>query len=183
LDSSFSCEIQPLTLHLYLHLPITYLPSLSSILNYTMTPSWERLASAKRDAILAAIPSEWRIPDLPSVQEQTDVTTYVEQFLSKEEVGITQCSADQIAGKTATGAWTAEAVARAFCHRAALAHQLVCMICWGVGGCVEGAGLVWRAMSVVDACWRADLCCSVQTCSLNSLDDCLLSFTLVNEPC
>jgi amidase len=80
-----------------------------------MTPSWERLASAKRDAILAAIPSEWRIPDLPSVQEQTDVTTYVEQFLSKEEVGITQCSADQIAGKTATGAWTAEGVLSSSC--------------------------------------------------------------------
>ncbi|KAL5118657.1 hypothetical protein ACEQ8H_003508 [Pleosporales sp. CAS-2024a] len=90
-----------------------------------MTSDWEVLAKQKRDALLAAIPQEWRISTLPSIEEQPDVTTYVEQFLSTEEVGITSCSADQIAQKCASGEWTAEAVTRAFCHRAALAHQLL----------------------------------------------------------
>ncbi|KAH4340693.1 amidase [Parastagonospora nodorum] len=87
------------------------------------TSNWESIAKQKRDSILAAIPQEWRISNPPSVEDQPDVTTYVEQFLSKEELEITACSAEQIAQKCGSGEWSAEAVTRAFCHRAALAHQ------------------------------------------------------------
>ncbi|KAH7070144.1 amidase signature domain-containing protein [Paraphoma chrysanthemicola] len=89
------------------------------------TSSWQDLAKAKRDSILAAIPSKWRIQDPPSVSSQPDVTTYVEQHLSKEENQITASAADQIASRVGSGEWTAESVTRAFCHRAALAHQLL----------------------------------------------------------
>jgi amidase len=89
------------------------------------TPSWQDTASQKREAIFAAIPSEWRIEKLPSVEEQVDVTEYIKQYLEKEELAITQSSADFIAKTVAEGGWKAEDVARAFCHRAALAHQLV----------------------------------------------------------
>lgn len=89
------------------------------------TSNWESAAQQKRDAILAAIPQEWRISNVPSIEEQPDVTTYIDQYLSKEELAITACSADKIAQKCGSGEWTAETVTRAFCHRAALAHQLL----------------------------------------------------------
>jgi len=89
------------------------------------TSSWEETASKKREGILAAIPSEWRLEKLPSVEEQVDVTDYVKQYFSKKELDITESSADVIAKTVAEGKWTAEEVTRAFCHRAAIAHQLV----------------------------------------------------------
>lgn len=90
------------------------------------TQDWEKRAQAKREAILAAIPTEWRIENIPSVEEQVDVTgSYIHQFLSKQEIEITETPAEGIVAKTSTSEWKAEDVARAFCHRAALAHQLL----------------------------------------------------------
>lgn len=87
--------------------------------------SWQDAAAKKREDIFALIPKEWRIDGIPSVKEQVDVTDFIKQYLSAEELGITESDAEQIVEKTTSGAWTAEKVARAFCHRAALAHQLV----------------------------------------------------------
>ncbi|KAH7381371.1 amidase signature domain-containing protein [Phaeosphaeria sp. MPI-PUGE-AT-0046c] len=89
------------------------------------TSGWESTAKQKREAILAAIPQQWRISNIPSIDEQPDVTQYIEQYLSKEELAITACSADQLAQKCGSGEWSAEDITRAFCHRAALAHQLL----------------------------------------------------------
>lgn len=89
-------------------------------------PSWQEIASQKREAILAAIPAEWRLDKIPSVEEQVDVTEYVKQYFDKKELDITESSADVIAKKVAEGQWTAVDVTRAFCHRAAVGHQLVC---------------------------------------------------------
>lgn len=90
-----------------------------------MTTSWQDAAAKKREAISALIPAEWRLNKLPSVEEQVDVTDYIKQHLSEEELRITESDADQIVEETASGVWTAEKVTRAYCHRAALAHQLV----------------------------------------------------------
>jgi amidase len=90
-----------------------------------MANDWKNLAEIKRNAILAAIPEEWRIKN-PSIKEQIDVTgSYVHQYLSKREIEITETTADDIVKQTTTGAWTAVEVTKAFCHRAALAHQLL----------------------------------------------------------
>jgi amidase len=89
------------------------------------TSSWQETSNKKREAILAAIPAEWRLEKLPSVDEQPDVTAYVKQYFSKQELDITESSADVIAKTVAEGKWSAEDVTRAFCHRAAVAHQLV----------------------------------------------------------
>lgn len=87
--------------------------------------SWQELAAAKRQAVLDRIPEHWRIPDpIPSPKEQKDVTKFVEQFLTPNEVAITHSDASRIVQQTTSGKWTAEAVVTAFCHRAALAHQL-----------------------------------------------------------
>ncbi|KAL6710115.1 hypothetical protein ACN47E_009906 [Coniothyrium glycines] len=90
-----------------------------------MTTSWQDIAKQKRESILALIPSEWRIERVPGIEEQVDVTEYVKQYLTPEEVQITQSSADVIAKTVAEGTWKAETVTRAFCHAAALAHQLL----------------------------------------------------------
>jgi amidase len=89
--------------------------------------SWQEVANRKREAILAAIPAEWRLEKLPSVEEQVDVTEYVKQYFNNKELDITESSADVIAKKVAEGQWSALEVTRAFCHRAAVAHQLVCV--------------------------------------------------------
>ncbi|EXJ80131.1 hypothetical protein A1O1_08273 [Capronia coronata CBS 617.96] len=91
-----------------------------------MVADWKSRAKAKRDAILNSIPTEWRLSNIPSPEEQKDVTgPYIQQFLTKPEIEITETDAVGIAEKVAAGSWTAVDVTKAFCHRAALAHQLV----------------------------------------------------------
>jgi amidase len=91
-----------------------------------MSKDWQSLAKEKRESILAAIPPEWRI-DNPPNDQQVDVTgAYIQQYLKPREVEITETPAEDILKRTTTGQWSAEEVTRAFCHRAALAHQLVC---------------------------------------------------------
>ena len=88
--------------------------------------SWQEVAKAKREAIAESIPQAWRIDGIPSAAEQRDVTgDYIHQWLSQEEIEITEMDAVDIVEKTSAGIWSAEDVARAFCHRASLAHQLV----------------------------------------------------------
>lgn len=87
---------------------------------------WQEVAKAKREAIAESIPQPWRISSIPSAAEQRDVTgSYIHQWLSQEEIEITEMDAVDIVDKTCAGIWTAEEVTSAFCHRAALAHQLV----------------------------------------------------------
>ncbi|KAI9370471.1 amidase signature domain-containing protein [Aspergillus egyptiacus] len=89
-------------------------------------PPWKLLADAKRQSTLDAIPREWKIKDaIPPAAELRDVTGYIEKFLSPREIEITSLDAYAIGEKTTTGEWTAVEVTEAFCHRAALAHQLV----------------------------------------------------------
>ncbi|KAF2202921.1 amidase [Delitschia confertaspora ATCC 74209] len=88
--------------------------------------SWQEKAKAKRESVLALIPEEWRIQNPPSIEEQVDVTgSYIHQFLTDREIDITETTADDIVKKTVSGQWSAVEVAKAFCHRAALAHQLL----------------------------------------------------------
>jgi amidase len=89
-------------------------------------PDWKKKGKEKADSVLALIPKEWRLQKIPTVEEQRDVTgPYIQQFLSKEEVAITETDAVGIVRKMTSGVWTAVEVAKAFCHRAAIAHQLV----------------------------------------------------------
>ncbi|GES63555.1 general amidase GmdA [Aspergillus terreus] len=88
---------------------------------------WKEAAAAKRQSILDAIPPKWRIKEpIPPPRELRDVTgPYIQQFLTPREIEITETDAVGIAEKTTSGQWTALEVTEAFCHRAALAHQLV----------------------------------------------------------
>lgn len=93
--------------------------------------SWQDISARKRQDILDSIPPEWMIPtDLLPPDSQKDVTTFPSQsgWFTLEELEITGSTASQILEKTTTGIWSAEAVTRAFCKRAAAAHQLVCIV-------------------------------------------------------
>jgi amidase len=89
---------------------------------------WRVQGEAKRQSILDAIPAKWRLADpVPPPTELRDVTeSYIQQYLSEREIEITESDAVDIAAQTTTGRWSAVEVTEAFCHRAALAHQLVC---------------------------------------------------------
>lgn len=88
--------------------------------------SWKAVADEKRNAILASLPAKWRVEKLPSNEEQKDVTgSFIQKYLSKREVEITETDVVGIAKETSNGNWTATEVTEAFCHRASLAHQLV----------------------------------------------------------
>lgn len=98
-----------------------------------MTADWEKAASDKRESVLKLIPSQWVIPKPPSVQEQRDVTgSFVHQYLDKKEIEITETDAVGIVKNTSSGTWTSVEVTEAFCHRAAIAHQLVGYNCSGL---------------------------------------------------
>nr|POF04478.1 acetamidase [Quercus suber] len=87
---------------------------------------WKAAGKAKAESILALIPAEWRLEHIPSIEEQRDATgAYIQQYLSTAEIEITETAAVEIVRKTSTGIWTAVAVTKAFCHRAAIAHQLL----------------------------------------------------------
>lgn len=86
---------------------------------------WRAVAQEKREAILEAIPKQWRIPQSAIDNAPADLTgPFIQQFLTPSEIQITETPAPGILEKTTTGQWTAIAVAEAFSHRAALAHQL-----------------------------------------------------------
>jgi amidase len=88
---------------------------------------WKKLGQEKAAAVNALIPTSWLLPSpLPSAEEQRDVTgKYIQQYLSPKEIEITETDAVGLVRKTTSGTWKAREVAEAFCHRAALAHQMV----------------------------------------------------------
>lgn len=90
------------------------------------SPMWEQVAALKRASVNNLIPREWRITQVPSADVQPNVASdYLHQFLSPHEVEITETDASGVLRLVASGKWTAKAVTEAFCHRAALGHQVV----------------------------------------------------------
>lgn len=86
---------------------------------------WQILAEQKRNALLASIPAEWRLPTSALASLPPTLTgAFIQQFLSPDEVEITESPTAAILARTASGAWPAVLVATAFAHRAAVAHQL-----------------------------------------------------------
>ncbi|KAF5580562.1 general amidase [Fusarium pseudoanthophilum] len=89
--------------------------------------SWESRAAAKRAATLDKIPPEWRLSseDLERAQSQRDITgPFIEQFLEKDTVSITALKTVEILNAVSEQEFTATKVVRAFCQRAAVAHQI-----------------------------------------------------------
>ncbi|KAI1739784.1 amidase [Xylaria scruposa] len=89
---------------------------------------WEALAAKKRQDLLNSIPEDWRIPShlLPPTS-QDDVTGFPASsgWFTQEELDITECTALELLPRLASGELKSETVTRAFCKRAAAAHQLL----------------------------------------------------------
>ncbi|KAJ2970878.1 hypothetical protein NUW58_g9570 [Xylaria curta] len=93
-----------------------------------MGGTWEVLAAKKRQDLLDSIPEAWRIPShiLPP-ESQDDVTGFPAKsgWFTQEELDITNLTALELLPRLASGKLKSETVTRAFCKRAAAAHQLV----------------------------------------------------------
>lgn len=90
--------------------------------------TWQEIAAGKRAALLASIPKEWIVPqDLLPPVSQDNVLSWPEQsgWFSPEELAITSLTATELVPKLASGALKSLDVTKAFCKRAAAAHQLV----------------------------------------------------------
>jgi amidase len=90
--------------------------------------TWEEIGEKARARLDASIPPEWRIPeDKMPTAEQKDVmdVPFLSGLFTEREILITTSSATHIVSVIATGEWKAQEVARAFCKRASVAHQLV----------------------------------------------------------
>lgn len=93
---------------------------------------WEELVEKKRKALAELIPEKWRISvdKLPSASQHS-VISYPETsgLLSDEELTITQLTIENLAERIASRKYSAVQVCEAFCHRAAIAQQLVnCLV-------------------------------------------------------
>jgi amidase len=93
---------------------------------------WEENADRKRKALAALIPEKWRVPSsqLPD-EAQRSVVSFCEKsgLLTAEELTITELTVQELAQQIASGKYTAVQVCQAYCHRAAIAHQLVnCLV-------------------------------------------------------
>ncbi|KAJ9659988.1 hypothetical protein H2201_007093 [Coniosporium apollinis] len=89
---------------------------------------WEQISAAKRKALLASIPKEWRVPtDILPPDSQLDVTGFPASsgWFTERELEITAASASVILANIKSRTWNAEEVVRAFSKRASAAHVLV----------------------------------------------------------
>lgn len=107
---------------------------------------WTLPAKTKRNSIKTSIPQDWHIPAAhQNPNEALDVTgQYTQSFLDSREIQITESDAVDITRQTCSGKWSATEVVTAFCHRAAVAHQLVRVIfCLSTGFWVGVVLNVW----------------------------------------
>ncbi|KIM75823.1 hypothetical protein PILCRDRAFT_13322 [Piloderma croceum F 1598] len=87
---------------------------------------WQIKAREKREAINSEIPSHWQITHVPDADKLKDAQHYTCKFLTEREIRITEMAdARALLEKLACGQYTALEVTEAFCHRAAIAHQMV----------------------------------------------------------
>lgn len=86
--------------------------------------NWATRARAKRENLASLIPPEWRLSAVPSIEEGPNVILWSRTFLAAEERDITESEPLSIIANIQAQIWSAEEVVRAFCHRAAIAHQL-----------------------------------------------------------
>ncbi|KIW30847.1 uncharacterized protein PV07_02540 [Cladophialophora immunda] len=94
--------------------------------------AWKAIAARKQASRAARIPSKWHIPssvlpkDPPSLEHgPQNVLGVPRQFLSRSEIEITEdYTVESLLSALASKKLSCEEVAAAFCHRAAIAHQL-----------------------------------------------------------
>lgn len=90
--------------------------------------NWKEITEAKKRTLMGSIPSKWIVPHLKEdMLSQGFVSTadYLDLILDEKEVSITKKDLRQLQKGILSGILSATQVTQAFCHRAALAHQIV----------------------------------------------------------
>ena len=92
----------------------------------SVEPSWKPKAAKKREAQLALIPKEWRLPESLPKPKNTYEYLRTSGVLTKDELEITETTdATMLLRKMASGSLSAVQVTSAFSKRAAIAQQLI----------------------------------------------------------
>ena len=94
----------------------------------TYSRPWQEVAAGKRKELFDKIPEEWHLsPEVldQGKKEQKLVGAFIEGLLDHDTLRITSLDAVDIVDSVRNGSITAVAVTKAFCKRAAYAHQLV----------------------------------------------------------
>jgi amidase len=91
-----------------------------------MASTWQAISKRKKDEQWSRIPPEYRLPSIPKGLTNVLDVPRTCGLLTPEELSITEkYDATALAEAIRSRALTSVAVARAFCKRAAIAHQLV----------------------------------------------------------
>ncbi|KZV64679.1 amidase [Peniophora sp. CONT] len=92
-----------------------------------MSPkNWTDIVSEKRASLSEKIPAAWPLASVPEPSELRNAVDFPRQFMSERAIAITETTdARVLLAKIASGEYTSYEVTEAFCHRAAISHQVV----------------------------------------------------------
>lgn len=85
--------------------------------------SWQETAQKKRDYVRSQIPKEWLLEETP--EDASNAYEYLNKVLPKDETEIVHKSLLQLQKDIKDKKLSSYEITKAFCHRAALAHQLI----------------------------------------------------------
>ncbi|CRG82703.1 Putative amidase C550,07 [Talaromyces islandicus] len=86
-------------------------------------PAWQHVAAARRSLIESKIPPEWRVPEELLKRKNLVDLPRTCGIMTEEELSITESSAVEIVSAIQANKISAVDTTRAFCKRAAIAHQ------------------------------------------------------------
>lgn len=86
--------------------------------------TWEQIGKVKREAVFSKIPKKWVI-EVPSIEQEPNALKYLDANLPPEETAIVNYSMMQLIEKVSKGELTSIEITEAYCHRAALTHQII----------------------------------------------------------
>lgn len=85
--------------------------------------TWQEIAQQKRDSVNSQIPKEWLFEEKPT--DVRNAYEYLNSVLPAEETAIVHKSLLELQREIKDKTLTSYEITKAFCHRAALAHQLI----------------------------------------------------------
>ncbi|VDC00395.1 unnamed protein product [Peniophora sp. CBMAI 1063] len=89
-------------------------------------PDWQTIVSEKRATLAVKIPEAWRLTSITSATELRNCVDFPRQYMNERSYAITEITdIILLLNKIAVGQYTSYEVTEAFCHRAAIAQQLV----------------------------------------------------------
>lgn len=93
-----------------------------------MSIAWQEKVTEKRRRLLSLIPHHWILSDdIKPTDAQRCIISFIENShtLTDDELTITTLPVTELIERIASGQYTAVEVCQAYCHRAAIAQQLV----------------------------------------------------------